>query len=203
MKKLDAYAKNFTSALVRSGMSSAALAQAIGVDPSYISQWKTGRRPIPADKALQVANFIGADATEISEGFERVMESQSLTDELDNFESKGLIDKKSHVPRFDPKILAATHRGLRKLHAEKGLSYNLEDDPEHFLQAYVLHLELDREAPGADPVGIFRAAGLVTKQGMAEDGRSGDRKAQLPDDGTHTSKVAGKVQRKKGRSSVG
>ncbi|GAA4400452.1 transcriptional regulator [Quisquiliibacterium transsilvanicum] len=42
------------------GSSNAALAQALGVPPPLVSQWKTGARPIPIERCLQIERATGS-----------------------------------------------------------------------------------------------------------------------------------------------
>lgn len=201
---MNKYSQSFKEALKASSFKDADLASQLGVGAANVYHWKEGLRPIPADKAVQIAATLHIDPATISESFDLIAEAiRSLpVAQRNEIFSSLLIDignHKSQAARFDPKILVATYRGLKRLRAQMGESFNLEDEPEHFLQAYGLEAELDREAPGADPIGIFRAAGLAKKQGVSADGdgRIGDGKAHLPDDGANEGKVARKVRRKK------
>lgn len=56
-------------------MTKAAIADQIGVSPSMVSQWVSGHRPVPADKASPLAKLIGADPTTISRAFREVSDS--------------------------------------------------------------------------------------------------------------------------------
>jgi DNA-binding transcriptional regulator YdaS (Cro superfamily) len=39
------------AAIQSSGLTKAAIATSMGVEPSFVSHWATARRPVPADKA--------------------------------------------------------------------------------------------------------------------------------------------------------
>lgn len=47
--------------LEKSGVSQAELARRIGVTPSFISQWMTGHRPIPAEQVLPIEQATGGE----------------------------------------------------------------------------------------------------------------------------------------------
>jgi transcriptional regulator with XRE-family HTH domain len=178
------------------------VAAAVGVTQGQVSHWTGARNPVSARRAPALAAALGIeDPSEISVAYREIAEHRP-SDFVVTRQGQVIqvIDsKQSHAPRFDAKILAATHRALRELHeaAETGAPYNLESDPEHFLQAYELRAKLS-QVSAADLVQIFKAAGLGMNHGVAEDGRSGDGRTGVPNEGTHTGAVARKVRRKEG-----
>lgn len=48
------------------GLSNVSIARYMGVSDGLVSQWVTGRRPVPADKAVRLAEYMGADPKAIS-----------------------------------------------------------------------------------------------------------------------------------------
>lgn len=72
---MDKYAAEFARALVASRVTQKAIAEAAGIDASNVSQWKTGHRPIPSDKAPLVASMVGVDAAAISEAYAETAEA--------------------------------------------------------------------------------------------------------------------------------
>lgn len=180
-------------ALYRAAMSHddrqpADVARRMNVSPQVLQNWES--RGISKQGALQAQRTYDVDATALMRGDLVHLGAKSKSQVADS--------KASHLQRFDASILAATHRALRELYwTEFRLPYNLEDDPEHFLQAYELSSKLSAQVTGADLVQIFKAAGLGTDQGIVRDGQSGDGRAGMPDEGVDQGKVARKVQRKK------
>lgn len=196
---MDKYARNFAQALEKSGMKDADLARSLGIKPANIYHWKTGVRPIPADKASQVADLVGVDAIEISAAFERVVQSQSLIEELENFESKRMKNKESQAQRFDPEMLALTHRALREMYRDElNRPYCLEDDPARFLKVYEFQASLSRSLPTADLIKVIKTAWLEQIKGALDNGRAGEGTDRLSIKGVHKGNMAGRVQRKKG-----
>lgn len=66
---MDTYAKEFARSLAAANVRQAQLATELGVDASNVSQWKSGHRPIPADKAPAVAALIGTRPELISAAY--------------------------------------------------------------------------------------------------------------------------------------
>lgn len=67
--------RRISAAIDKSEMKKAALADAVGVTPSAVSQWASGNRPVPADKAPKLARLLGLDPSEVSVAFRQVSES--------------------------------------------------------------------------------------------------------------------------------
>jgi phage repressor protein C with HTH and peptisase S24 domain len=74
---MDKFAAELTRALTASGARQRAVAEEIGVDPSNISQWKTGHRPVPADKAPALAALVGTQPELISAAYADTMAAAS------------------------------------------------------------------------------------------------------------------------------
>lgn len=194
MKKLDAYAKQFSAALDRSRMSSAALAQAVGVDPSYVSQWKTGRRPIPADKAVVTASLIGVNPALISEAYEKVASAGAI----EQHGSSDLPSKisQSNATRLDPEMIAESYAALSEIYLEeRGVPFDLTQEPERFVLVYEDRSRMTKN-PSASEERRFgaRVAEIVRLTGADLHGsRDG-----MPAEGDDKGPMARGVQRKKG-----
>lgn len=60
------------AAMNASGHSNVAVAEHMGVSPGLVSQWVTGRRPIPAEKAARLAELVGVEPKALSEKYATV-----------------------------------------------------------------------------------------------------------------------------------
>lgn len=68
-------ARILRAAVESSGLSHQAIAEQLGgVDPSLISQFCTGHRPVPASKAVKLASLVGANPAEISAAYREVLQ---------------------------------------------------------------------------------------------------------------------------------
>ncbi|MBD9370091.1 helix-turn-helix transcriptional regulator [Xanthomonas sp. XNM01] len=61
-----------TEAIPASGLNQAALAEALDVTPGFISQFASGRRPVPWDKAAQLSALLGLSPEDISAEYRRI-----------------------------------------------------------------------------------------------------------------------------------
>lgn len=69
-------ARILRAAVEASGLTHAAIAEHLGgVEPSLISQWCSGHRPVPAGKAVKLASLVGANPAEISAAYREVQQS--------------------------------------------------------------------------------------------------------------------------------
>lgn len=194
MKKIDAYAKQFSAALERSRMSSAALAQAVGVDPSYVSQWKTGRRPIPADKAVITASLIGTNPTWISEAYEKV--ASASTAGLQEGSNLSPQISESNATRLDPEMIAESYAALSEIYLEeRGVPYDLTEEPERFVLVYEARSRMTKNPSASDERRFgARVAEIVRLTGVELHGsRDG-----VSSEGNDKGPMARGVQRKKG-----
>lgn len=76
---MDHYAQAFADAMQRSGMRNTALAAHLtSIGYNNIAQWKTGRRPIPAEHAVKVAGLLGVPPESISEPYDRLLRAGAI-----------------------------------------------------------------------------------------------------------------------------
>lgn len=67
-----AEARTIRQAIATCGMSQIAIADHMEVSPGMVSQWVSGYRPVPAQKAVKLGWLIGADPSDISADFREV-----------------------------------------------------------------------------------------------------------------------------------
>lgn len=67
---MNRHKEELARAIVASGAKNVDLANLLGVEPSFISQLKTKRKLLPADKAVKMAEFLGVQPEAISEAYE-------------------------------------------------------------------------------------------------------------------------------------
>lgn len=64
----------------RSGLSQAAVADHLGINASLPSQWETGGRPVPSDKAVAVGQLLGVEPAAISAAYRRLQQQGVVSD---------------------------------------------------------------------------------------------------------------------------
>ena len=70
---MDRYARAFAEAMDSTGTRNITVAAHAMVGSNNVSQWRTGRRPIPAERAVAIAALMGVAPERISEGYERLL----------------------------------------------------------------------------------------------------------------------------------
>ena len=60
------------AAMAAGDHSKVAVAEYMGVTPGLVSQWATGRRPIPAERAARLAEFLGIEPKALSTKYEAI-----------------------------------------------------------------------------------------------------------------------------------
>jgi DNA-binding transcriptional regulator YdaS (Cro superfamily) len=70
---MDRYARAFAEAMDSTGTRNTTVAAHARVGSNNVSQWRTGRRPIPAERAVAIAALMGVAPERISEGYERLL----------------------------------------------------------------------------------------------------------------------------------
>jgi len=73
MPTIDKYTRAFIDAMDATRTRNSEVAKRAGVVDNYVSQWRTGRRPIPAGRAPAVAEMLGVPPERISEPYERLL----------------------------------------------------------------------------------------------------------------------------------
>lgn len=82
-----AESERIAAAIRASGMKASAVATAVGVAPSVLSQWSSGNRPVPADKAVPLSQALGVSPSDVSSQYRDVEQTQraaGLLRPLDN-----------------------------------------------------------------------------------------------------------------------
>jgi DNA-binding transcriptional regulator YdaS (Cro superfamily) len=76
---MNKYSQAFADAMNRTGLRNTVVAAHVGkVGNNSIAQWRTGRRPIPAEHAPKVASLLGVPPESISEAYERLLRSGAV-----------------------------------------------------------------------------------------------------------------------------
>lgn len=76
---MNKYSQAFSDAMDRTGIRNTVVAAHVGkVGNNCIAQWRTGRRPIPAEHAPKVAALLGVLPESISESYERLLRSGTI-----------------------------------------------------------------------------------------------------------------------------
>lgn len=154
--------RTIAEAIARSGLTQAVVAERLEVTPSFISQFATGLRPVPWDKAEALAEVLGMQPQEISVEYARLM---------DRFGT-------SQVARLDADIVSSAIAVVRKaLDLATGETFDVEQSPDLFAQALRVALAADLRKQGKRSDGSRSGAGQV---GTA------DRAARAAEDGRET-----------------
>lgn len=66
------------SAMATSKLKNVSVAKHMGVTEGLVSQWVTGHRPVPPDKALRLANYVGAEPGQISAKYAQYAQSEDM-----------------------------------------------------------------------------------------------------------------------------
>jgi DNA-binding transcriptional regulator YdaS (Cro superfamily) len=76
---MNKYSQAFADAMKRTGIRNTVVAAHVGkVGNNCVAQWRTGRRPIPAEHAPKVAALLGTLPEEISESYDRLRKAGAL-----------------------------------------------------------------------------------------------------------------------------
>lgn len=76
---MNKYSQTFADAMERTGIRNVTVAAHVGkVGNNCIAQWRTGRRPIPAEHAPKVSMLLGVLPESISEAYERLLEAGTI-----------------------------------------------------------------------------------------------------------------------------
>lgn len=63
------YSLALNAAIIGSGITKAAIASHMNVSPGMVSQWANGLRPVPAEKAQRLGDYLSVDPAKISAKF--------------------------------------------------------------------------------------------------------------------------------------
>lgn len=77
---MDAFALSLSDAIDRSGMRSDHIAKQVGASANQLSQWKNGRRPVPAHYAPGLASVLSVAPEAISSAYARIAQAGLTAD---------------------------------------------------------------------------------------------------------------------------
>lgn len=76
---MNTYSQAFHDAMKRTGLRNVVIAAHVGkVGNNCVAQWRSGRRPIPAEHAPKVAGLLGILPEQISESYDRLLKAGAL-----------------------------------------------------------------------------------------------------------------------------
>lgn len=70
-------ALSLSAAMTASGLNNVAVAKHMGVSDGLVSQWVTGRRPVPPDKAVKLGGYVGVAPEAISAKYAATLSAQA------------------------------------------------------------------------------------------------------------------------------
>lgn len=141
-----------THAIPASGFTQAQLAEKLDVTPGFISQFASGHRPVPWDKAATLAPLLGLQPSEISADYRRMQ---------DHFSA-------SQPQRLDFEIMAATVTVLRKYLEEVGDPPAFLEDPIMLETAYEVVIDFGQPVTPTNVIDLTKI--LKEKVRRASDG---------------------------------
>jgi DNA-binding transcriptional regulator YdaS (Cro superfamily) len=72
---MNKYARALKDAMESSAVRTSDLAHKVGVIDAYVSQWRSGRRPVPVERAPKVGEALNVPPERISEAYDRLLRS--------------------------------------------------------------------------------------------------------------------------------
>ncbi|MFZ5636671.1 MAG: S24 family peptidase [Pseudomonadota bacterium] len=76
---MNKYTEAFVTAMDRTRIRSRALAAQVGTfSDNSVAQWRSGRRPIPAEYAVKIATVLGVPPETISQPYDRLLQSGAI-----------------------------------------------------------------------------------------------------------------------------
>ncbi|AWB80081.1 helix-turn-helix domain-containing protein [Stenotrophomonas maltophilia group sp. CASM26] len=150
-------------AITRAGLTQALVAERLEVTPSFISQFSTGLRPVPWDKAEALADVLGLQPQEVSAEYARLMDSFGT----------------SQVARLNADIVVAAIAVVRKaLDLATGETFDVEQSPDLFAQALRVALAADLRKQGKRTDGSRSGDGQASSADRAARAAEVGREAQ-------------------------
>lgn len=100
---MNAYTANFVAAMQATNTKNVTLVAALKkrVAASDVSNWRTGRRPIPAEHAPVIATIIGIPPERISEAYERMLLAGLPVQSTSDSQAYGLISGHLTIQRLE------------------------------------------------------------------------------------------------------
>lgn len=152
-------ALRLTVAIAKAGATKAQLADALDVTPGLVSQYASGHRPVPWDRAEAIASALGISPAEISLEYRRIQ---------DHFGP-------SHLARLTASTISRAAQLMRQSTRQVvGKPIDIEADPELF--AELLRLVILEQTEAMDGERGVRAAGRPRggASGAAREAETGD-----------------------------
>lgn len=78
---MDKYARALKDAMESSAVRTSDLARKVGVIDAYVSQWRSGHRPVPVERAPKVGEALSVPPERISEAYDRLLRSGCISRE--------------------------------------------------------------------------------------------------------------------------
>lgn len=76
---MNKYTEAFVAAMDQTGIRSRTLAAQVGTfSDNSVAQWRSGRRPIPAEYAVKIAKILGVPPESISQPYDRLLQSGAI-----------------------------------------------------------------------------------------------------------------------------
>lgn len=75
IRPMDKYARALKEAMESSAVRTSDLAGKVGVNDASVSQWRSGRRPVPVERAPKVGEILNVPPERISEAYDRLLRS--------------------------------------------------------------------------------------------------------------------------------
>ncbi len=160
-------AQVLTAAIEAKQISKAKLADALDVTPGTVSQYASGNRPVPWDKAEPLAQRLGIAPASISSAYREIEK---------HF---GGVAPRSQPARLDPEMLAESIEVLRQVYRNRRLKFDPAVQPDMVAYAYELLAELgdNRTTAQVADFGAKLAQRLAEKRGETGNGQNESKHA--------------------------
>ncbi|MGB3069145.1 MAG: short-chain fatty acyl-CoA regulator family protein [Ottowia sp.] len=113
------------------GMSQIALAQALGLSPSYLNQLEQNQRPLTVAVLLKISHILGVDVQQFSEDEEARMVAalqEALADAPQSITLPELKEVAAQMPTLAQAVIALHRRSLEALERAESVALRLGDD---------------------------------------------------------------------------
>ncbi len=130
------------------GLSQIALAQALGLSPSYLNQLEQNQRPLTVSVLLKLNRELGVDIQQFSEDEEARLVAglrEALTDATETIALPELQEVAAQMPALGRAVLALHRRHLDAMARIEALSLKLGDDRSEAASARAMPFEVVRD----------------------------------------------------------